>query len=362
MSTSRRASANDTTAVTQQTGPSVLPDLGTGRVALSIIIVAQVIAILIIAGYESRLDLNTVYDLLLVSAYVQAIALGVLLMLKLLAPQFEGMRLGKGTVIVALLVMAVTVAVTEAALFGLHYFGVTDSFWPQWHLSLLVRALLISALVVPLMLRYFSVHHHARLEAESKQAANLQALQSRIRPHFLFNSMNAVASMLRSDPENAEKALHDLADVFRVLLADARKLVPITAETELARQYLEVEKLRLGDRLQIRWLTSNVPRHAMIPSLTLQPLIENAIYHGIEPRFGGGLIKVEMWREAQMLNIMVTNPLPEVPTKAHNKGNKIAMDNLRQRLESHFGQQANLQAFEQFGNYHAKIKIPIVKD
>ena len=156
--------------------------------------------------------------------------------------------------------------------------------------------------------------------------------------------------------------LHDLADLFRVLLADARKLVPISAEREISRQYLEIEKLRLGDRLKIKWrVSNNIPRAAQIPALTLQPLLENAIYHGIEPRFAGGLIKIEMWAEGDTLNIMISNPLPDVRKHAHSKGNKIAQDNIRERLVTQFGNAANMQSFEEGGQYHVKLKMPIVQ-
>lgn len=189
----------------------------------------------------------------------------------------------------------------------------------------------------------------------------MQALQSRIRPHFLFNSLNSVASLTRSDPARAEEVLHDLADLFRLLLNDPRKLVPITAEREISRQYLEIEKLRLGDRLNVKWNVSpNVPRAAMIPALTLQPLLENAIYHGIEPRFAGGTIKIEMWTEGDHLDILISNPLPEVRRNPHGQGNKIAQENTRQRLITQFGENANMQAFEEGGQYHVKIRMPIV--
>lgn len=189
----------------------------------------------------------------------------------------------------------------------------------------------------------------------------MQALQSRIRPHFLFNSLNSVASLTRSDPDKAESVLQDLADLFRVLLADARKLVPISAEREISRQYLEIEKMRLGDRLRVRWHVSNVPRYAMIPALTLQPLLENAIYHGIEPRFAGGTVRIELWTEGETLHVMITNPLPDVPNIAQSQGNQIAQDNIQQRLATQFGDRATMQVFEQGGQYHVKLGMPIVK-
>ena len=108
-------------------------------------------------------------------------------------------------------------------------------------------------------------------------------MQARIRPHFLFNSINAVLSLIRCDPKRAERALEDMADLFRVLMADNRQLAPLEQEVALCRQYLELEHLRLGERLQVAWHIEKMPRDALIPPLVLQPLLENAVYHGIEP-------------------------------------------------------------------------------
>jgi two-component system sensor histidine kinase AlgZ len=265
-------------------------------------------------------------------------------------------------VVVALLLVAIVV-VTEGMIAALYDLKIISMRWPGWQMSVLVHSLLIGTIVMLLGLRHLFVSHKAQIDNKLEQEARIQALQSRIRPHFLFNSMNSIASLTRSDPPRAEAALQDLADLFRVLLADARKLVPITAEQEISRQYLEIEKLRLGDRLQVQWTVSNVPRNALIPTLTLQPLLENAIYHGIEPRFGGGTVKIELWGDnAETLNVLISNPIPEVRKHAHGRGNKIAMDNIRQRLASHFFEAATLQTFEEGDQYHVKIKMPIVRN
>src|SRR5205814_9199965 len=246
--------------------------------------------------------------------------------------------------------LTVAAVSTDVVIFALRDLGLINEPWPQWRESLIVRTLLITGIIGALGLRYLIVQHRVEVETKHQQEARMQALQSRIRPHFLFNSLNSVASLTRSDPPRAEAVLHDWADLFRVLLADARKLVPISAEREISRQYLEIEKIRLGDRLHIQWNVSpNIPRSALIPALTLQPLLENAIYHGIEPRFAGGTIKIEMWAEGEALNIMISNPMPDVRKTTHTKGNKIAQDNTRQRLSTQFGDKASMQAFEEGG-------------
>ncbi len=342
---------------------SFLPDFGSGTIAWRLLVLAQVIAIVLTVSRNDQLNQAAWNDFLLMTAFAQLIAVSSIFTLKIISPPITRLRVELGAMAIFTILMLVTVIVVETAVWGMHQLQITPQRWPQWHGSLLIRTLIISAVIYVLVLRYFTVSHRAQMESEAQQRSRLEALQSRIRPHFMFNSLNSVASLIRSDPELAEKALQDLADLFRVLLADPRKMVPITAEGELARQYLDIEKLRLGDRLQVKWTASNVPRSAQIPSLTLQPLIENAVYHGIEPSFAGGTIDIQMWSENNdMLNVMISNPLAEVTNQGqHRKGNQIAMNNVQERLAQHFGGKASLQYFEQLGNYHVKIQMPIIR-
>lgn len=339
---------------------SALPDLGTLGMALRIVLLAETIALIVAIGRNPALDVQAWQDLKLLSMFALALALLSAVALMLFSPLLKRMSLATGSVFVVLLLLAVTAVGTDAVIAALHGLGLIADPWPPWRESLLVRTMLIAAIVGTLGLRYLILRHHAETEGKSQQEARMQALQSRIRPHFLFNSLNSVASLTRSDPARAEAVLHDLADLFRVLLADARKLVPISAEQEISRQYLALEKLRLGERLDIKWSVNNIPRSAQIPALTLQPLLENAIYHGIEPRFAGGTVKIEMWTEGEMLNIMISNPLPEAQAMGRSKGNRIALDNIRQRLATQFGGRASMQSFEEGGQYHVKVKMPIV--
>jgi two-component system, LytTR family, sensor histidine kinase AlgZ len=337
-----------------------LPDFGSFGLAIRFIFLAELIAIIITIGRNSVFDEQAWQDLNLLSAFALAISLCSVVVLKLVAPLMKYMSAAMGSILVVLLLLLVTAVGTDAMIFALYDLRLIPDRWPEWRESLIVRNLMIASIVSILGLRYLVLQHRAENDARIKQEARMQALQSRIRPHFLFNSLNSVASLTRHNPEKAEAVLHDLADLFRVLLADARKLVPISAEREISRQYLEIEKIRLGDRLRIKWNVANIPRSAQIPALTLQPLLENAIYHGIEPRFAGGAISIEMWAEGEALNIMITNPLPDVRKNSHNKGNKIAQDNTRQRLVTQFGSAASLQGFEEGGQYHVKVRMPIV--
>jgi two-component system sensor histidine kinase AlgZ len=340
--------------------PHFLPDFGSFGMAARFVSLALLIALIITIGRNEHFDEQAWQEFNLLIAFALALSFVSVLVLKLISPLLNRMSVVAGSALAVLVLLAVAVIGTDAMIFALHDFGFITERWPLWRESLLLRTLLITGIIGALGLRYLIIRHRAEIDAKHQQEARMQALQSRIRPHFLFNSLNSVASLTRSDPTRAEAALHDLADLFRVLLADARKLVPISAEREISRQYLEIEKLRLGDRLQVKWNVGNIPRSAQIPALTLQPLLENAIYHGIEPRFAGGTIRVEMWTEGETLNIMISNPMPEVRKNSPSKGNKIAQDNTRQRLATQFGDKASMQAFEEGGQYHVKIRMPIV--
>ena len=168
----------------------------------------------------------------------------------------------------------------------------------------------------------------------------LQALQARIRPHFLYNSINAVLSLIRQNPKRAEEVLEDMAELFRVLMADNRELTTLEREIELCRRYLDLEQLRLGDRLKAEWLIERVPRGALVPPLVLQPLIENAVYHGIEPRVEPGVISIHIYGTRDRVHAVLRNPY--LGEGDRHEGNKMALANIRERLQLHFDAEASL--------------------
>lgn len=224
------------------------------------------------------------------------------------------------------------------------------------HAGFLLRNLAIGAIVSALALRYFYVSHQSRRRLVAESEARIQALQARIRPHFLFNSMNTIASLTRSDPARAEAAIEDLADLFRASLGDGRRLIPLAEELTLTRRYLHVESLRLGTRLHLDWQIDALPPDAAIPPLALQPLVENAIYHGIEQLADGGTIAVRGVWEGELLTLVVSNPCPGQGRE--RSGNRVAVDNIRQRLAFHFGADAVLDTEERAGSYQVRLRWP----
>ena len=204
------------------------------------------------------------------------------------------------------------------------------------------------------LLAYFRLRDLALSPALAE--ARLQALQSRIRPHFLFNTLNAVLSLIRSDPRRAETALEDLSELFRALVSDARRLVPLVEEVKLTRRYLEIEQLRLGERLKVAWRIDKMPGDALVPPLLLQPLVENAVYHGIEPATEPGEIQLDLYSSRDQVHIVVRNPA--ATGAVGHAGNHMALDNIRERLLLYFDLDASLTCEQRGGTYQVHLVLP----
>jgi two-component system sensor histidine kinase AlgZ len=223
--------------------------------------------------------------------------------------------------------------------------------------TMLPRFWSFSVCVTVFLLAYFNLRNRALSPAITE--SRLQALQARIRPHFLFNSINAVLSLMRAEPKRAERALEDLADLFRVLMGDNRDLVPVETELKLCRQYLAVEALRLGARLRVEWHVENAPKDALVPPLVLQPLVENAVYHGIEPGAEPGVIAINVFHVRKELHMVIKNPYRKEGN--HHAGNKMAVGNIRERLALHFDAEASMHTRVYENRYEVQIIVPYVR-
>ena len=238
--------------------------------------------------------------------------------------------------------------------------GVADIVPIKYHVFL-IRNMLVSAVVGLVGLRYLHLAYSWQIKTEAEAEFRVQALQSRIHPHFLFNSMNTIASLTRIDPVLAEEAVVDLSSLFRATLADARKRVTLADEIHLCQQYLHIEGLRLGKRLKVKWLTEAAPQDALVPSLSLQPLIENAIHYGIQPHPDGGVIQITAMSDGHDIRIDVENrlPPPDAEVEHKGKGNHIALDNLRQRLQVYYDKEGRLDIVENDnGTYRVSLRFP----
>jgi two-component system sensor histidine kinase AlgZ len=219
----------------------------------------------------------------------------------------------------------------------------------------LLRTLVLGLLLCGALLAYFRLR--ARALSPAIAEARLQALQARIRPHFLFNSITAVLSLVRTDPRQAEGALEDMADLFRVLMKDNRELTRLSNEVELCRQYLALEKLRLGDRLQVEWHLNSMPGDALVPPLVLQPLLENAVYHGIEPSSEPGVISINIFFKSGDVHAILRNPY-QANGGRHHGGNKMAIANVRERLALHFDAEGTLVSKVVGNTYEVHLRMP----
>ncbi len=219
---------------------------------------------------------------------------------------------------------------------------------PPWLASALTGAMLSALLVVALLMR-------AKGRTPAATAARLSELQARIRPHFLFNTLNSAIALVRQDPARAETLLEDLSDLFRHALVDQGDAVTLSEEVELARRYLGIEQVRFGDRLQIEWAIDPHAGDAKVPPLMLQPLVENAVKHGVEPSPSGAQVKVSTQRRGAMVVIKVTNT---VPNGQGRRGQGVAQDNVRDRLRLLHDVQGQFQTALVDGVYQVRIEVP----
>jgi len=220
-----------------------------------------------------------------------------------------------------------------------------------------LRPMLLAMAATVVLLGYFELR--ARAFSPAQAEARLAALNARIRPHFLFNSLNAVLSLIRARPQQAEAALEALSDLFRAAMRDPGELVSLADEIALGKQYLGLEKLRLGERLAVDWQIGAISTNQPIPPLMLQPLLENAVYHGIEPAPEGGVVRIAIEQRGDELRIAIANPT--VNEGRHAAGNQMAVANIRERLALYYDLEARLEIDAGKQTYEVRIILPCRK-
>lgn len=283
------------------------------------------------------------------AAFIEPALLASIVVLYVLSPVLASMRY--------LPACAVVLGVVLAIAGGLAYALESLTVQPGQDRGL-ARVLMFAALVVVTLLGYLRLR--AKAFSPALTEARLQALQARIRPHFLFNSLNAVLSLIRRDPKRAELALEDLADLFRVLMSDVREFVRLADEIAVLERYASIEQLRLGERLRIAWDIDNAPQDALLPPLVLQPLLENAVYHGVEPGTEIGEVLVQIGGRGNRVFIRVVNPFHA--EYAQRPGNRMALDNLRERLQLFFDAEAKMKTRVLDGRFEVAIEFPRITE
>ncbi|MBV1884841.1 MAG: histidine kinase [Gammaproteobacteria bacterium] len=326
-----------------------LPDLCEIQSVFILILVAELLAIVLVlaSGPLYPFDWSNLAFTSLFSEWVMLTCAGLLCMSRMKLREMSrawAAFCSYGIILIDIFVFSV---LSQWFLSGA-YLGNPAEFLGEIDTLAILRNLFIGAIIGGLILRYFIVQEQLKHKQSSELNARIQALQSRIRPHFLFNSMNIIASLIPIEPETAEKVVEDLSALFRASLDEMGNEVTVASEVNLCKRYLGIEKLRLGRRLQVDWQIGDIPPAVKIPMLTLQPLLENSIYHGIQPLLEGGIIKVAINYREQYLYLSVTNPVS--PSKHdHVKGNRMAVENIRHRIKALYGDEAHLKT-ESYGN------------
>lgn len=276
---------------------------------------------------------------------VEPVTLASLALVSLVSPWSVRLPKWAAITVTVMLVLLVTAAVRN--LYGAMQLAVPDpagfgrtAFWV--------------VIAVVLLLGWFEIGGRAKSPALAE--ARLLALTARIRPHFLFNALNAVLGVIRSDPRRAETALEELADLFRVLMRENADLVPLSEEIQVARQYINLERLRLGERVRVVWDMAACPPDPLVPPLMLQPLLENAVYHGIEPATEPGEIIIRFECRDSRLRVELSNPM--AAADSHTHGNQMALNNIRERLMLFFDLDATLVTRGDSGRFSVSIEFP----
>lgn len=339
-------------------GEFFVPDLCAPRPVFVLVMLAELLVLVhvLASSVLPRFD----WDMLAVgSLFVQWIVLLCAVLLCASRKLFAGMSLPLGASACLVIILLVSAASSYLAvrfypqLFYDTYAHSSGSAGNWW----IVRNVALAAILGGISLRYFYLNHQLALREKSELQARIDSLRSRIRPHFLFNTMNSIASLISSQPDAAERAVEDLSELFRASLQENTRVVTVDDELHLCELYLGIEKLRLGERLQLEWNVDPVARTQPMPSLILQPLIENAVYHGIAQLPQGGAVVVTVALAEGNLRVTVENPIPI--RAVHTQGHHMALNNVELRLHALYGSEGKIESEQSETNFLIGFSYPV---
>lgn len=331
-----------------------LPNFCSGPAVVEILVIAELVAMVLTMARGLETGADVLRDFIGISLFMLWLSLASAAALCLAGRRLDAASSRVAYLACYALLLLVTALVSAGGVMldgWLHLAVIGDG----QGLAFVGRNLSISAIVSAVVLRYFHVQYQWRSQVRREAGARIEALQARIRPHFLFNSMNTIAALVSVAPAAAEQAVEDLSDLFRASLDDATVLVALEDEIELAQLYERLEQKRLGERLHVEWQIEPAP--VRLPRLTLQPLLENAIHHGIERIAEGGTVRIEGRTTAAGYSLRITNPV--TPQATESRGFRIALDNTRERLALTLGGRATLAARRTDGYFEAVIELPL---
>lgn len=351
------STAFDSPGLDSQLDPFYVPDFCATRMVFAVVLIAELVAVTLALA---RPDAPFLTELARISLFLQWLGLTNAALLCYSRRRLAALTVPQSSIAAFALILLNTIIISELALWlGTAFGAVGITEMPTDHWPFLLRNAGIALIVTALLLRYFFVTHQWQKHVRAEALSRIQALQARIRPHFLFNSMNTIAALTRSDPKRAEEAVEDLADLFRATLRDSHSPLRLKEELELTRIYQRIEALRLGQRLAVRWDVGELPMRAFVPGLTVQPLLENAIYHGIEPLENGGTVTVSGRVVDGEIELVVSNPVAREGAPSEPRaGNRLALDNIRQRLDLAYGGRGSLTVARDADSYRVTVRLP----
>ncbi|HEY0665480.1 MAG TPA: histidine kinase [Gallionella sp.] len=362
---------NKARSIKQNGLPDALPNFRNLGITLRILVLSTgMVSLLAVMQANGWADLPV--RMMNIASGFAPVLLVALLVLWTAQPRLKRLPYRRGVQAVGAVVLLLTLLTHRI---GTWLFGVPEG----GYLYDALRYGLFALLVCAVLLFYFWLR--AQVLSRALHEARLQVLRARIRPHFLFNTINTVLSMIRAQPKQAETALENMADMFRMAMSETQDLVPIHREIQLSKQYVALEQMRMGERLNVNWQLEDIPDDALIPPLLLQPLLENAMYHGIEPLPEGGSVNVMLRRKGDELHIRVDNPCTvqqggrqdvgdvtgtyaqqKMEQRRLHPGNKMALRNIRERLALLFDAEARYEVETGKDYYRVEIFMPYVTE
>lgn len=334
-----------------------VPELCQNKALLTLILLAQLIVIILILAEGTSFIFNW-ERFALVSFFVQWNVLLSAAIICTMRSVLKKISIFLSTVVCLLLIVSITLICTYIST----HLPLTSYDSTSEIQQVYLKHGLISLIISAILLRLFYLQSQWKKERQAELKARLAALRARIDPHFLFNSLNSIASLIASNPEAAEKAVLDLSDLFRATLSDkSNDLTTWSKEVTLAKHYIDIEKLRFAERLNVTWDLQNIPTDLPIAPLTLQPLLENAIVHGIQASPSGGVIHIQANCQQGFFELMISNPLPQQAMVTSKRGTQIAIKNIQARFTALFGEHATLSASQQHDRYITRLRYPCAK-
>ena len=332
-----------------------LPDLCQAQSILFLVLVAELLVLVLVLASSSLLSFSW-SKMGLTSLFVQWVVLTSATVLCNFRPLLMRMSIFYATLTGYGIILSLTLIFS---ILGEWITMLPDMPWNLEQTGNVSRNLIVAAVMTGIAFRYFFLQHQLRRQEQAELNSRIQALHSRIRPHFLFNSMNIIASLISVDPDTAEEVVEDLSVLFRASLNQSSdQPVLLAEELALCQKYVHIESLRLDERLQVNWHINVDPQTVKIPLLTLQPLLENAIYHGIQPLPEGGVVEVVIDRYDNKLVASISNPLPDA-IETPLQGNRMALDNIRRRLEAIYGASASIVSRKDEAIFNTTISYPL---